>query len=267
MAHPARVALSALALAILACAPAAARAQEPHRVQRIACGGYDVVPSGFRAANEPSRLSIQKAGRLLVSITDWRVVSVECDDITADAVQELVVRTFSGGAHCCETLRVYALGGVPRLLLLYEANNAMGVDVRDVNGDGRRELILGDDTFAYFDDLCYACSPSQLPLVACYTGARFEDCTRQFPELLRARRDAYLSRVGPAADESARAQAKGAALGALATSVLLGEEEQGLSAISAAGPGEAVMAWLRKSLPVVREWAATRGKKLKDGKE
>jgi hypothetical protein len=267
MLHPARVALPVVVLAILACATSPARAQETRPVQRVACGGYDVVPSGFRAANEPSRLNIQKGGRLLVSITDWRVVSVECDDITADGIQELVVRTFSGGAHCCETLRVYVLGDTPKLLLSYEANNAMGAEVRDLNGDGRRELVLGDDTFAYFDDLCYACSPSHLPLVACYAGTRFEDCTRQFGDLLRARRDAYLSRVGPATAEAELAQVKGAALGVLATSILLGEEDQGLSAVRAAGAGDAVMAWLTKALPRVRDWATMRGKKLKDGKE
>ncbi|MGE5362004.1 MAG: hypothetical protein ACM3NQ_23560 [Bacteroidales bacterium] len=255
-----------LALALLACSANLARAQDRERLQRTACAGYDVVPSGFRRPDEPTRLSIQKSGRLLVSITDWRIVSADCDDITADGIQELVVRTFSGGAHCCETLRVYALADTPRLLLSYEANNAGGVEVRDINGDGRRELILGDDSLAYFDDLCYACSPSHLPLIACYTGTRFEDCTRQFPDLLRARREAYLARVGPATEADAVAQVKGAALGALAVSALLGEEEQGLAAVKAAGASDTVMAWVTKALPQVREWASTRGRKLKDGK-
>jgi len=266
MPHPGRFAPPVLALAILACATDPACAQQPRPVQRVACGEYEVVPSGFRAAREPSRLLIQKEGRLLVSIADWRVVSADCDDITADGVLELVVRTFSGGAHCCETLRVYSLGDAPRQLLLYEANNAMGVEVRDIDGDGRRELILGDDTFAYFDDLCYACSPAHLPLVACYTGARFEDCTRRFPELVRERRDGFMARVGPAADTAALAHVKGAALGVLATSVLVGEEEQAMSAVRQAGPGESVLAWLSKALPRVREWAASRARKLKDGK-
>jgi hypothetical protein len=266
MVHAARLALPVVAVAAMLAAPGA-RAQDAPPVQRLSCGGYDVVPSGFRKPDEPSRLSIQRAGRLLVSITDWRIVAVECDDITADGVQELVVRSFSGGAHCCETLRVYALGDTPRRLLLYEANNAMGAEARDVNGDGRRELILGDDTFAYFDDLCYACSPAHLPLVACYTGSRFEDCTRQFPDLLRERRDAYLARVGPPADAADTAQVKGAALGALALSELLGEEEKGLAAIRQENPGAAVLDWLSKVTPRVRDWAATRNRKLKDGKE
>jgi hypothetical protein len=265
MPDPTRFALPALVVgvAVVVLAPLPARAQDARPVQRISCGGYDVAPSGFRSANEPSRLSIQKGGRLLVSITDWRILSADCADITADSIPELVVRTFSGGAHCCETLRVYALGDTARLLLLYEANNAMGVEVRDINGDGRRELILGDDSFAYFDDLCYACSPAHLPLVACYTGVRFEDCTRQFPDLLRVRRDEGLSRLKTLTGEEVLAQAKGAALGVLAMSVLLGEEEQGLEAVRQAAPSEAVTTWLSKALPRVRDWAAGRAKKLK----
>jgi hypothetical protein len=256
-----------LALALFAWSAPLAWGQDSPPVRRVACGSYEIVPSGFRRANEPSRLSIQKGGRLLVSITDWRVVSVQCDDITADRIPELVVRTSTGGAHCCETLRVYALGETPRLLLVYEANNAAGVEVRDINGDGRRELILGDDSFAYFGDLCYACSPSNLPMVACYTGGRFDDCTKDFPDLLRERRDAYLAKIRPARDDTDAADVKGAALGVVAISELLGEEEQGMAAVRSAGAGDAVMAWLAKALPQVRDWAAARGKKLKAGKE
>ena len=61
MLHHSRVAASRpialLALALLACA-SPARAQERQPVERIACGGYDIVPSGFRRPNEPSRLNI-----------------------------------------------------------------------------------------------------------------------------------------------------------------------------------------------------------------
>jgi hypothetical protein len=254
----------ALLLAASAGTLAARLAQAPPQVQRSACGAYEVVPSGFGDSGRPSRLTIQKAGRLLVSLTDWSILSSDCDDITADRIPELVVRTFDGGAHCCETLRVYALGERPRLLLVYEANNAMGAEVRDLDGDGRRELLLGDDTFAYFDDLCYACSPASLPMVACYAGQRFEDCTRRFPDLLRERRDRYLARVGPAAGEDARQVIRGAALGVVAVSALLGQEQQGLELVRQAGADESVVAWLTKSLPRIREWLDTRGRKLKE---
>lgn len=256
----------ALALFLLALAARPARAQDAP-VRRLACGDYQLVPSGFRAEGRPSRLSIQKGGRLLETITDWTIVATECDDITADKIPELVVRSFSGGAHCCETLRVYALGEKPRLLLFYEANNAAGAEVRDINGDGRRELILGDDTFAYFDDLSYAASPASLPLIACYADGRFEDCTRQFPELLRARRAGYLGKLRPPQGEDELKDAEGNALAVVALSALLDEEEQGLRSVRAAvSDDRVVMAWLTKALPQVRDWVTSRGTKLKDKK-
>jgi hypothetical protein len=262
--------VAALALVVLAAVPAGAQEPPPRppaAVGRVACGGYEIVPSGFRANGEPTRLTIQKGGRLLVTLTDGRVTAAECDDITADAVPELLVRTSSGGAHCCETLRVYALADAPRLLLLYEGNNAEGVEVRDLNGDARRELVLGDDSFAYFDDLCYACSPANLPLVACFAGGRFEDCTRQFPDLLRARRDAAIARLKDSAGRADdRPFARGAALAIAALSELLGEGQQGVDLVRKIDADEALLAWLVKSLPQVREWASTRGQKLKDGK-
>jgi hypothetical protein len=265
MPHASRLVAPALAIAILLLAAPAAPAQ-PAPVRRLACGAYDVVPSGFAAAGRPTRLTIQKGGRLLATLTDWTISAAECSDITADGVPELVVRTFSGGAHCCETLRVYALADTARLVLLYEGNNAMGAEVRDINGDGRHELLLGDDTFAYFDDLSYTRSPARLPLVACFADGRFHDCTREFPELLRTERAKFLAGLEPPASTDARKEDEGQALGALALSVLIGEEEQGLHAIRAAVRDEAVMAWLAKALPQVRDWAAARGKKLKDGK-
>lgn len=254
-----------LAVVLLGLAAAPVAAQEaPSR--RLGCGAYEVVPSGFASRARATRLSIQKAGRLLETITDWTITSTECDDINADGIPELVVRTFSGGAHCCETLRVYALGDKPRLLLLYEANNAMGVEVRDINGDGRRELILGDDTFAYFNDLSHADSPASLPLVACFADGRFQDCTSQFPDLLRGKREQFLARLAPPAGEHALKEAEGNALGVVALSALLGEEEQGLEAVRRAAPDEKLMAWLARALPQVRDWVAARGKKLKDRK-
>lgn len=255
------------AAALLVAGTVLAQAPEPS-VRRLTCGGYQVVPSGIRReSGAATRLTIQKGGRLLVTLTDWAISGVQCEDLDADKMPELLVRTFSGGAHCCETVRVYALADTPRLLLTYEANNAIGVQARDLNGDGKKELLLGDDAFAYFDDLCYACAPSSLPLVACEADGRFQDCTAKFPELLRGARDRYLGRLGPVTGEEGLKEAEGAALGVLAISELLGEEDKGLQMVKDASPGDLLQAWLQKALPQVRDWAAARGKKLKNDKQ
>lgn len=233
-------------------------------VRRFACGAFDVVPSGFRSGH-PARLSIQKAGRLLVTVADWSVTAAGCEELTGDRVPELVVRTASGGAGCCETVRVFGLGAKPRLLLLYQANHAPGAEARDIDGDGRAELILGDDTFAYFDDLSHAASPA-LPLVACFGGDRFADCTPRFPELLRDLRRRHAARLAPPAGDEAVSEARGAALGVIAASALLGEEDEGLRMVRDAVTDPRVTDWVKKALPRVRDWVTARGRKLKDGR-
>ncbi len=262
-----RLRAPAVVAVLLAAVVAAAAAQEA-AVPRLACGGYDVVPSGFGAAGQPTRLAIQREGRLLLSLTDWRISSTSCEALGKDRAPELVVRTFSGGAQCCETVHVYALdGNAPRRLLRYEGNNAIGLEVRDLDGDGRRELILGDDTFAYFGDLCYACSPTPLPLVACRADDHFEDCTRQFPDLVRGVLDRYRERLQHRTAGSAFQDAAGDALGVVALSALLGEDDRGLEAVRAAGRDGELVLWVTKALPQVQDWVAARGKKLKDGKQ
>jgi hypothetical protein len=253
-------------LAAASTAPGAAVRAQNEPVTRLTCGGYEAVPSGVGQAGHPTRLSIQKDGRLLHTVSDWRVTRLECSDINDDKTLELLVTTDSGGAHCCETLRVWSLGAALKPVLEYESGNAAGFELRDLDNDGRVELLLGDDTFAFYDDLSYAAAPRYLPLVACFANAAFQDCTTRFPELLRAsmaRFAAGLQAPGTGADVK---QVEGAALGVLAVSVLLGEEASGIETIRAAVASDEVMKWLGRARPKVRDWAQGRGKRLKTGK-
>ncbi len=232
----------------------------------MTCGAYDAVPSGVGDSGHPTRLSIQRGGRLLKTISDWRVTRVECTDLDADGTPELLVTSDSGGAHCCETLRVWTLGAQPTLALEYEAGNAAGFEARDLDGDGRLELIVGDDSFAFFDDLPYASSPRYLPLVACAAPIGFQECTARFPDVVRGWMPRFASRLRlPGADAELK-DVEGAALGVLALSVLLGDEDTGLETIRRAVASDDVMRWLERARPQVRDWARTRGKKLKGSK-
>jgi hypothetical protein len=255
-------------LAALAAAGAAAGAQRAP-VARVTCGAYEAVPSGIGQSGHPTRLTIQKDGRLLATVSEWLVTRVECADLENDRTLELLVSSYSGGAHCCETLRVWTLEPkAPRKILEYEAGNAGGFELRDLDGDGRLELQLGDDWFAYFDDLSYAHSPRRIPMVACRVATGWLDCTRQYPDVLRAILADYVGQLAPAGtDDGTRQAVKGSALGVLALSVLLDEEEAGIEAIRRAVASEDVLKWLERARPKVRAWAQTRGRKLKTDKK
>jgi len=264
------VATSLAALATLTAAPAGppAVSAQGRPVARLSCGAYEAVPSGVGQSGHPTRLSIQRDGRLLQTVSDWWITRVDCSDIENDNTPELLVASYSGGAHCCETLRVWTLEPkAPRRILEYEAGNAGGFELRDVDGNGRLELLLGDDSFAYFDDLSYACSPRRFPLVACSGATGWLNCTRQFPEVLRPALAGYVDQLAPVGSDDARLQTvKGAALGVLALSVLLGEEEAGLETVRRAVASDDVMKWLERARPKVRDWAQTRSRKLKTTK-
>jgi hypothetical protein len=253
-------------LAALAAVGAAAGAQHAP-VARVTCGDYAAVPSGVGENGHPTRLSIQKEGRLLEMVSDWWITRVECVDLENDKTLELLVASYSGGAHCCDTLRVWTLEPkAPRKILEYEAGNAGGFAVRDLDGNGRQELVLGDDSFAYFDDLSYAYSPRRIPLIACSGATGWRDCTRQFPDELRTVLADYVAHLAPiGSDDAARETVKGSALGVLALSVLLDEEEAGLATIRRTVSSDDVMKWLERARPKVRDWARTRGRKLRTG--
>ena len=263
----ARVAAAARLAGLLAALTAAgegASAQRP-AIARLTCGAYQAVPSGMGESGHPTRLSIQRDGRLLHTVSDWRITRVECADLENDKTPELFVATYSGGAHCCETLRAWTLEPkAPRKILEYEAGNAGGFELRDFDGNGRLELLLGDDSFAYFDDLSYAHSPRRFPLIACGGATGWLDCTRQFPDVLRDALAGYVEQVASVGTGDPEWQAlKGPALGILALSVLLDEEEAGLETVRRAVSSHDVMKWLERARPKVRDWARTRGRKLK----
>jgi len=263
LAVAASLAIAAVALAAASTAPAQERP-----VVRTRCGAYDAVPSGAGSSGHPTRLSIQRDGRLLETVSDWWITRVDCVDLENDHTPELFVSSYSGGAHCCETLRVWTLAPkAPRKVLEYDAGNAGGFELRDLDGNDRLELLLGDDSFAYFDDLSYACSPRRLPLVACSGPAGWSDCTRQFPEVLLAALAASVEQLASLRKEDPQGPCvKGSALGVLAVSVLLDQEETGLETIRRSGEGGELTKWLERARPKVRDWARNRARKLKAGK-
>ena len=69
-------------------------------------------------------------------------------DINGDGYPEVIVDTYSGGAHCCFGTRVISLRDLPVSILQKPESNAGGV-FQDLNGDGIYEFLTADDLFAY----------------------------------------------------------------------------------------------------------------------
>lgn len=98
----------------------------------------------------------------------------------------LAIQAWTGGAHCCETYSYWSLGTQPVNLLTYRRGNMYETDgierhyLKDLDGDGIKEIISTDDAMQYFP-ACFACT-GPIIVVFCKQGERYEDCTRKFPE-------------------------------------------------------------------------------------
>jgi hypothetical protein len=254
--------------------PNAQGAAGPSSRQR--CGRLDVVldkPSQLWLKGTPTRLRVMDGTRTLWKLegapdAPSPIMSVRCHDVTGDRAPDLLFETYSGGAHCCTTVYVVALAPPARLVLYYEAGNAGGYEVADLDKDGRSELLLGDDGLAYFADLCYACSPASMPLVACVRDARFRDCTRAYPAFMRQQITRQTQELREAQrslsrDSFSQQRLKGAALGLYATYLLMGEDSAGWQALGTIVSSREVISWLAGHRDAVRKWAATRASRLR----
>ncbi len=240
----------------------------------LTCGAYEAVPSRIEPADPsgdwstywPNRLRIERQGRVLREIADWGITRVECADLNGDKTFELLVSSYSGAAHCCETLHVWTMDAAePREILVYQAGDASGFELRDLGGDRRKELVLGDPSFAYYHDICFACSPI-LPIVACLSNKGFQDCTVRFPTYLRREMSRFQDQLKVELRMHPRTldYAKGSALGVFALASLLGDEDQALETIRRTVKNDEVMTWLARARPDVREWMLRRGQRIED---
>jgi hypothetical protein len=117
-------------------------------------------------------------------------------DLDGDKEPEVLFETLTGGAHCCQTTRIYRWlrdDGYSRPLSVAWGN--AGYVLKDLGRDGRRELVVGDDAFAYAFS-SYAASVFPPKIVRYAVGKNglpaVRNVTRSFPGPIRAQAKALL---------------------------------------------------------------------------
>lgn len=159
-----------------------AEPQEETKIETLEAAGY-VVTWERPPMPATCRLKITRDSRVVRQFTFEGWVRAHAFEPSKGLPHRLVINYFSGGAHCCTTLYLYALAPRFRHLATFYAGNYDLREEKDVNGDGAKDLVCGDDSFAYFH-CCHAESPG-LPYVLVYRRGRYVDGTSECRWLLR----------------------------------------------------------------------------------
>ena len=130
---------------------------------------------------------ISRHGRPLVTFREQLICKVRVLPLVDPHSADLMIQTFSGGAHYRTVIYLIHLG--PRLcpLLTFSADNSDEGEFKDLDHDGRQELIAWDDSFAYCD-FSFAASP-YLPFVFRYENGRYHDATSDYRWFVKADQD------------------------------------------------------------------------------
>jgi hypothetical protein len=104
-------------------------------------------------------------------------------DLDKDGSEDLVLRIYSGGAHCCYSYQIYSLGKfLKKLADLKLLDCGEKIKLQDLDGDGRWEISSCNAAFTYFKDIPYSESPFP-PMVFGLENGKFVNEDKKFQKL------------------------------------------------------------------------------------
>ncbi|MDB5045822.1 MAG: hypothetical protein JWQ08_1872 [Deinococcus sp.] len=176
----ARLALALALTPVLASAPAPALAQRTPPPAPTKWGALTLKLTRAPMTDDSmpaAKLTLSNGTRTILTVSDF-AVDAELVSLRPGGLPELVINTFSGGAHCCTTGYIFTqdTGSVQNIGILDGGN--YGFRAEDFNKDGTSELLVGVDALAYFD-YSYADSPALLTVIG-WDGIRLTDRTRAY---------------------------------------------------------------------------------------
>ncbi len=80
-------------------------------------------------------------------------------DLDKDGYEDLLLRSFTGGSHCCYSYQIYSLGKVLKKLGELKLKDSEQVMLKDLNEDGVYEILGDNPSFTYLKNLPYSGSP------------------------------------------------------------------------------------------------------------
>jgi hypothetical protein len=219
-------------------------------VQRwVSAASPEVSPAGFC---ECMTVVYEGTRRLFTPALDGGTTSVSVvGDVTGDRLAELVFRSYSGGAHCCESTAIYSIERAgPRSLLSINTDACLG-ELVDLDKNGASEFRACDPMFGYaFCSFAFTPFP---PVVFSYDRQKgeFVLSTPRYARYLQLQSEneaRSLMKEYPNEAEVSRCAALGPALGLIYT----GRVARGQALFRKLYTGPDAMAVERKALEMAR---------------
>ncbi len=158
--------------------------------------GRYTFKTGYDSINYTTSLKIYDDDKSIYKrIFEGRVSDVKEYDLNNDGNKEILVDSYSGGAHCCTSLYLgkFTSGRFDFIDSIYWGNSFY--EIKDLNNNGKQEIEGVNDMFAYaFTN--YAASGLNI-LIYAFQDNRFVDVTKDFPKLVEENIGSYMEALKP----------------------------------------------------------------------
>ena len=173
-----------------------AATQVPHirHIYHNAKDGIDIVESipSVDSDEQDHNLTITVHGKVVRQLSYRSIDKIYRGDLDGNGLYEMIIRGYTGGAHCCFDLHIVPLEVKdPKVFSLPMANTEY-IDFKDLDGDTIPEIVTWDDQYSYSFVLCFACSPT-IKVIADYADGRL----KLRPRLMERLTQPDLSRLKP----------------------------------------------------------------------
>jgi hypothetical protein len=149
--------------------------------------------------------------------------SVFLKDLDNNGSSEVIIKTFSSGAHCCTDITIYTWQNNQFIKTETGLLDGEGGVFEDLDGDRKLEFSTSDNSFLYaFSSYAGSFPPS---LIYAFNNGKFENVTRRYVKQLKSRAwemyQAFLE------NKQKNYEVNGILAGYVAQKALLGEYQQG----------------------------------------
>lgn len=149
--------------------------------------------------------------------------NIDLQDLDSDGTPEVIVETYSGGAHCCTNFTIHSWQDNQFETVETGLLDGGGGSFKDLNNDGLTEFVSSDNAFFYaFGSYAGSFPPSQ---IWTFQDGKLVNTTRQFPQELRSTAwNMYQAILEMEKDDYS---SNGILASYVAQKILLGEYQQG----------------------------------------